>query len=93
MTKKEIYKKMLQTLEPFTSIGIPNEWPEKCVLTFDDDAICWKTKKPFISISYLPETDENDAHVPTINDWRNLENLYEKFKEESKRENSKKSKT
>ena len=85
MTKKEIYKQMVQVLKPFTHLGIPNNWPAKCILTFDDDAICYRTKKPFISMSYLPETDENDEHAPTIHDWRELQTLYEKLKKESKK--------
>lgn len=84
MTKKEMYKQFLTTLKYFIDIGIPDNWPDNCVLTFDDDAVDWKTKRPFILLSYLPETDENDSHVPTIQDWRNLQILYEKIKKENK---------
>jgi len=93
MTKKEMFKQFLTTLKYFVDIDIPEDWPDNCVLTFEDDAINWKTKKPFIFISYLSEINENDLHIPTIKEWRELQTLYEKIKKEDRRERIKKSKT
>ena len=89
MTKKEMFKQILRVLKPFVDMKVPDEWPKKCILTFDDDAVCYKTKKPFVSMSYLPETDDNDENAPMIQDWRKLQILYEKIKKEIKNVKSK----
>ena len=89
MTKKEMCKQFLTVLKTFnkTASGIAEDWPDTCILNFDSDAVDWKTKKPFVYLSYSSANENN--LFPTIKEWRKLQTLYEKIKKESKNVKSK----
>ncbi len=58
-----------EALQPFADIGIPDNWPAECVLTWTEMNRVGVVQGRYAYISYL-SSDVDAAGVPTIADYR-----------------------